>query len=350
MNPPKDWKIILAEKEAQIAELQEEISIFAEKEKAQEGVFEQVYDLYKLLTKQKEELEVLNDEILQKNEEINQQSEEMNAQNETLLLTMTELIAKEKHISDSIRYAKKIQTAMLPFPERIDKSLQKENYFIFYKPRDVVSGDFYFCEQIGKKTVIVAADCTGHGVPGALMSMIGMNILEEAIFSKQITSPNLILNDLHEKIRYALKQEETLNRDGMDVAICVIDTENKILEYAGAKNSIYIIQNEELREIKADKTPIGGHQNEEKRQFSKHKLDISEPTHFYMFSDGYQDQFGGAKDKKFMKKRFRELLYSNHKKSLSQQKEILDTTLAEWQDNTYNQTDDILVIGIKTEL
>ncbi|TAE75577.1 MAG: hypothetical protein EAZ85_01940 [Bacteroidetes bacterium] len=347
MHNIDNWQELLRQKEDEIIVLKDKLDTFKEKEKTQESVFAEVYQLYKVIKEQKKELEELHKEVLQKNKEIKQQAEELYTQNETLLVTMAKLTEKEKHILQSINYAQRIQEAMLPFLERIEQSLDKENFFILYKPRNIVSGDFYFFEQIGHKIVIIAADCTGHGVPGALMSMIGINILEEIIISLKITQPDIILNQLHKKIQYALKQQETQNKDGMDIAVCVIDKTKKTIEYAGANNSIYVIQEGVLQDHKADKFAIGGHQTEIERIFTKHSIDISKPTMLYLFSDGYQDQFGGIENRKFMKKRFRELLSSIYTKPLDLQKIILDDTLKDWQMNTYEQTDDILVMGIK---
>lgn len=254
---------------------------------------------------------------------------------------------KSKKISDSIQYAQRIQNALLPFHDKIEQNLGREHFFILYEPRDVVSGDFYFFEKVGSKQIIAAADCTGHGVPGALMSMIGINILEEIVVSLQITEPNEILNQLHKKIRYALKQSETRNRDGMDIAVCVIDHEKKTLAYSGAKNPLYLIQNGKLTELKADKKTIGGHQVEDERFFTAHQLALEKESVFYIFSDGYQDQFGGENNQKFMVKHFREFLFSIHQEPMPTQKILLEKKLKEWKRGLYEQTDDILVMGIK---
>ncbi|TAH21407.1 MAG: hypothetical protein EAZ08_03540 [Cytophagales bacterium] len=286
-------------------------------------------------------IEQQNQSIFDQNEELQSQAQAINRQNE-------ELAKKNDDVAASISYAQRIQAAILPsLEENIEKNLQKDMFFILYKPRNIVSGDFYFFEQIDDKLVIIAADCTGHGVPGALMSMIGMNTLEEIVVSLKITQADNILNQLHKKIQYALKQQETNNRDGMDISVCVIDKANNSMEYAGANNPMYVIQEGVLHEYKADKLGIGGYQTETERIFTKHFIDISKPTIFYLFSDGYQDQFGGADNRKFMKKRFRELLFSIHHEPLHLQKTILDNTLKNWQMDYYEQTDDILVMGIK---
>ncbi|SFF55441.1 PP2C family protein-serine/threonine phosphatase [Thermoflexibacter ruber] len=212
------------------------------------------------------------------------------------------------------------------------------------------------------KIVIVAADCTGHGVPGAFMSLIGNELLNQIVNVHHITSPELILNQLHKGIRYALKQDETANRDGMDIAICVIDKEEKILEYAGAMNPFYYIQDNQFFEIKADKKSIGGLQSEEERIFTKHTIQLgmknlesginqqqttsNQQTIFYLCSDGFQDQFGGAENRKFMVRRLRELLASLALLPMSEQKEILDKTFEEWK-GKHPQIDDVLIFGVK---
>ena len=270
-----------------------------------------------------------------------------------------------KDVRDSINYAKRIQTAMLPRVEDIQKALPET--FILFKPRDIVSGDFYFFAEKQDKIVIACADCTGHGVPGAFMSMIGNEILTNIVEVQGITRPDLILNDLHRSIRNALKQGETENRDGMDVAVVTIERGTKIT-YAGAMNPLYYIHNGELREIKADKKPIGGIQEESERIFTKHEiqltidneqLPIEQPsetsnylkqsqTVIYLCSDGFQDQFGGAQGKKFMVKRFRELLFSIHHLPMQEQKQILDGTIGKWMaEGNERQIDDILVVGVR---
>ncbi len=285
-------------------------------------------------------------EIEQKNIELAQNNEEIAAQRDTAENLGQLLIEKNEHIIGSINYAKQIQESILPLPEEITKSLP--NHFILFKPRDIVSGDFYFFEHKDNKTIIAAIDCTGHGVPGALMSMVGNQILNEIIIVSQIYSPDLILNELHKGIRKALKQEETSNQDGMDMALITIYHQEKKVEFAGAKNPLIYVQNNELVHIKGDKTAIGGEQTEQNRVFTKHTIDVQNETCFYLFSDGYQDQFGGNDSKKFMIRKMKELLFDIHQKEMITQKEILKYEIEIWiNEGTEPQTDDILVIGVK---
>ena len=212
----------------------------------------------------------------------------------------------------------------------------------------MVSGDFYFFGEVDNKLIIMAVDCTGHGVPGAFMSMIGMNLLEEIIVFQKNTNPAEILTLLHKKIRLVLKQAETQNGDGMDLSMIVIDKEKQIMEFAGAKNAMIYIQNKELFTLKADKMPIGGEQKEMERVFTKQSVDISLPTTIYLFSDGYQDQFGGKNKKKFMVSQMRELFLGFQNMQMSAQQNILDETIENWMaEGQEKQIDDILVLGVK---
>ncbi len=309
------------------------------------------------------ELELKNEQLVRYNQELEIKIAERTA----------ELQKKNEDLTDSINYAKRIQNAMLPFPDRIAQSLG-EDYFILFKPKDIVSGDFYWFQDMSienydlgitnrilnsekeNKIIIVAADCTGHGVPGAFMSMIGNELLNQIVNVHHITSPDMILNQLHKGIRYALKQDETSNRDGMDIAICVIDKEKQVLEYAGAMNPLFYIQDNQFFEIKADKKSIGGLQGEEDRVFTKHTIQlpisydqllIKKPeTIFYLCSDGFQDQFGGAENRKFMVRRLRELLASVASLPMKEQKAVLYRTFEEWKGN-YPQIDDVLIFGVK---
>ncbi|MDX2305897.1 MAG: SpoIIE family protein phosphatase [Microscillaceae bacterium] len=257
-----------------------------------------------------------------------------------------EIIEKKNHdITSSITYAKRIQEAMLPHIENIQAIIPE--LFVLFLPRDIVSGDFYWFAEKNGKILIAAIDCTGHGVPGAFMSMVGDAYLNQIVKSEGITSPDLILNHLHERIRQALKQEETQNRDGMDMVICSLDLEQRVLEVAGAKNPLVLIQNNRVYQIKGDRNPIGGEQKETKRVFAKHRISLDQPTWFYLFSDGFQDQFGGPEGKKFMVKKLRELFLEIHQKPFTEQHAILEQIFEDWKGADNKQTDDVLIVGFK---
>ncbi len=291
----------------------------------------------KLLAQQKNEIEI-------KHTQLEQTQEELRAQRDTLAVKSAELDHAYTNITASITYAKRIQDAILPPINLIQQSLPQS--FVLYKPRDIVSGDFYWFAPISQQhSVITAVDCTGHGVPGAFMSMIGDSLLNQIIMEKGVISPDLILHELDKGVRQALRKGEHDAKDGMDMSLCVIDKYMKTIEFAGAMNPICYIQNGELTEIKADKRAIGGEGTDE-FLFTKHTIDISIPTMLYLYTDGFQDQFGGADGRKFMVKRFRELLFEVHKKPMIEQKQILDYTIEEWKGHKNKQIDDILVIGL----
>lgn len=271
--------------------------------------------------------------------------------NNALSHAYKEIEVKNKDITDSINYSKRIQEASLP-PMELKYKLFP-NAFVLFKPKDIVSGDFYWYAEKNGKRLIAACDCTGHGVPGALMSMIGTNILNQLVIEKGITAPDEILNNLHAEIRKALKQDEHQeSRDGMDIALVTFNTENEI-EYSGAQRPLWIITNDNnkpynpvLKEIKGNKFSIGGMQTEEHRIFNNTKIKLTKGDSIYFFSDGYVDQFGGEQGKKFMSKNFKQLLLTIHTEPMALQETILTQTLEKWTLH-HEQVDDILVIGIK---
>ncbi|UII27366.1 SpoIIE family protein phosphatase [Fulvivirga maritima] len=263
-----------------------------------------------------------------------------------------EIDRQNKSIQSSINYAKRIQEAML-VNASVQESLLPES-FILFKPRDSVSGDFYWFSEIKSwydpDVVFAAVDCTGHGIPGAFMSLIGMNTLTNIVNQGEAES-NQILEKLDTGIRKALQQETTGNRDGMDVALCIYRKEKNILEFSGAKNPLIYIQEGELHQIKGDTRAIGGNRPMKKKKpapFTKHVVAIDEPTMIYVFSDGFQDQFGGPNNTKFMSKRFKELLLSIHELPLAEQKKALNDAIESWKGDGH-QTDDILVMGIRLD-
>lgn len=252
---------------------------------------------------------------------------------------------KNKDITDSITYAMRIQQAKLPNKEEIYYSLPTS--FILFKPKDIVSGDFYFFRKTDQCIFIAAADCTGHGVPGAFMSMIGSEKLEDAISQSMDTS--VILKQLNKGIKTSLRQSDSdeSTRDGMDIALCSVDTQNFIVKYAGANRPIWIIRNgpTEIEEIKATKTAIGG-LTEDDQHFDTHEIKLQKGDTFYICTDGYADQFSGNDEKKLMTKKFKEILLNIQGKSMQEQEQYLDNFIENWKAGT-EQVDDILVIGVR---
>ena len=250
-------------------------------------------------------------------------------------------------VTDSIKYAQRIQNAILPPKGYISKVLP--NSFILFKPKDIVSGDFYWVEDKEGKTAVAAVDCTGHGVPGALMTVVGYNKLHEAMSEAKEYTAAAILDGLNRGVINTFSQgnEESDVKDGMDAAMCVVDYKTRTIQFAGAYNPLYIIRSgsQEIEQIKGDKFPIGpfigGIQN-----FQNHTVKLEAGDTVYVFSDGYADQFGGEKGKKFRYKNFRELLIGMQEKEMHEQKELLDTTIESWR-GELEQVDDILVIGIR---
>lgn len=256
-----------------------------------------------------------------------------------------ELELRDKNITDSLNYAQRIQEALLPSETYFRNHF--EDSFILFKPKDIVSGDFYWIGEKGDKVFIVAADCTGHGVPGALMSIIGMEIIEKTINDGNIETPSKILAVLNKGLEKTFNREKnvgTIIRDGMDIGLCVIDKKNKKIEYAGAFFPLYLVRNNSLIEVKGDKLIIG--MNPEGISYTDHLLDLLEDDILYIFSDGYVDQFGGSENKKFMYRRFRYLLLTIHRFSVNDQKSILDENLKTWM-GINSQIDDIMVIGFR---
>jgi serine phosphatase RsbU (regulator of sigma subunit) len=307
--------------------------------------------------------QTLEETVRQRTAEINEAYDKLQYANQELTLVAQKvqeknLIVEEQnvHIVDSIKYAKRIQNAILPRLEDIQAHLP--NSFVFFQPRDIVSGDFYWFAQKKYKVVLAAVDCTGHGIPGAFMSLIGNDILHELVNIRNITEPDKILNELRTSVQRVLSQEHTGNQDGMDIAICTIDTYPveyysllglPKIQYAGASHPLVYIQNNELHHIKGDPIIIGGFNNYvQKDSFDLHTIQLSEPTSFYIFSDGFQDQFGqvGSRSKKFGSRRLRELLLEIHQYDFDEQAKILEKTLREWQGDI-KQTDDVLIIGFK---
>jgi len=309
---------------------------------------EKVKERTKEIAKQKEAIEEANEELRAKQTQILAQKDEIQKQRDLAEEQRDQISKQKQEITDSIIYAERIQSAVLP-PREYCKSILPE-HFILFKPRDIVSGDFYWMTEKNDKIIVVAADCTGHGVPGAFMSMLGVSFFNEIVNTMSNLQANRILNRMRNYVKKTLYQrgEDDEAKDGMDLALCIIDKKKKKLQYAGAYNSLYYIRDGELNQIKADRMPIGVHVVE-KDSFTNHQIDLEPDDIFYIFSDGYVDQFGGEKGSKFKSKPFKRLLMKIHEEPIEEQKEILESELDDWKGD-YSQVDDIIVIGFKPEL
>lgn len=318
-----------------------------------------IFRMFRQKRKANIRLEQQNDEISQQKEEISSQRDKVQKQKE---------IIEEVHheISQSIDYATRLQQSVLPEEKLLTKYLS--DHFVFFKPKDKVSGDFYWWTHIEGHTVITVADCTGHGVPGAFMSMLGVSFLREIVEKEHVIHTGKILSKLREEIIKALRQkgETGEQKDGMDMAIISISHETNICQYSGANNPLYLIKNKKLGvknegnasscvlammnnkhqlfEVKPNKMPIAIY--EKMDNFTTHEIQLEKGDQLYMFSDGYADQFGGTKGKKYKYKPFKQLFLDNANRPMMVQREILDKTFCEWKRNM-EQIDDVAVIGIK---
>ncbi len=276
---------------------------------------------------------------------IESQKQKVEIQNEEITKQKHLVEEKNRDISDSVSYAQRIQSSFLTSETYIKRHLSE--YFILYKPRDVVSGDFYWMHQKGDYIYFCVADCTGHGIPGAFMSLIGMGILNEIIYSKQIKDTNQILDELRRIVIAALNPEGALEegKDGMDLILVRLNLKTKELQYSAANNSFYVYRKGELMKYTPDKMPVGKYWDFEK-PFTQHTVQLKNGDIIYASTDGFRDQFGGEQGKKYMSKRFEEYISSISDKSLDEQKEMLEKEFMEWKGNI-EQVDDVCVIGLR---
>ena len=265
---------------------------------------------------------------------------------ETIMKQKIMVEQAHQEIKDSIVYAKRIQSAILP-PAKLVKEYLKES-FILYKPKDVVAGDFYWMEHREGKVLFAAADCTGHGVPGAMVSVVCNNALNRSVREHGLTNPGEILNKTREIVIQEFEKSDEEVKDGMDIALCALFPSREgvggVLQYAGANNPLWMIRNGELIETKANKQPIGQFDNPE--PYTTHTFELEQGDSIYIFSDGYVDQFGGEKGKKFKATAFRSLLLSIQDKSMEEQKTIINESFETWKGHL-EQIDDVCVIGVK---
>lgn len=274
----------------------------------------------------------LEEKVKERTEKIEKQKEKIEEQ--------------KKHITDSIFYARRIQNAILPSFQLIDKHLRE--YFILYMPKDIVSGDFYWMHECDGLVMIAAVDCTGHGVPGAFMSIVGFNQLNHAVNVNNARKAAEILDALNEGVISTLNENKSEGsiKDGMDMALCILDLRAKKAEFAGANNPLVIVRNNEIIKYRGDRFPIGAFEGTRPQRFKNNEIELQSGDCIYLFSDGYEDQFGGPENKKFMSRRFEELLGEVSPLPVAEQKKVLIERLSAWM-GTNEQVDDILVIGIK---
>lgn len=297
------------------------------------------YALIKMRTDLRQNERVLEAKVIERTEEVVRQKEEIEIQNRKLEILY-------KHITDSIRYAKRLQDAILPPQTVLDRLLPES--FILFKPKDIVSGDFYWIFESKGRVFIAVVDCTGHGVPGAFMSIVGHNMLNQIVKEKPDLNAAEFLNELNSLAGKTINQhsEDSAVRDGMDMTLCILDKSSGMMDMAGANNPLYIFRNGNIQEIRADKLPIGYLEDRPNRKFTNHRIQLEKGDTLYLFSDGYADQFGGPKGKKFMVGQFRTFLSQIHAAPMKEQFRTLDLTIEQWRGNL-EQVDDILVLGFR---
>ncbi|MFP4604852.1 MAG: SpoIIE family protein phosphatase [Bacteroidales bacterium] len=277
--------------------------------------------------------------------EIEKRNHKIKKQHEDVLLQKNIITQKNEEIMADLRYSQRIQQAMLPSKDQVKKILPQ--HFIVNFPKNVVSGDFYWLNKNKDLITIAVGDCTGHGVSGALMHMMGVIFLNEIIKKQQGSNPGSILEQLRNKVMSSLHQTGKYGeaQDGMDISLCILDNKSKVLYFAGANNPVYIVNNKNFEEIRADRMPVGININYDK-PFTTKKIQLEKGDSIYMFTDGYADQFGGPKGKKFRYKYFKELIVSINGSPMSTQKKIMEQTFLKWK-GQHEQVDDVLIMGIK---
>lgn len=298
----------------------------------------------KKLSEQKAQIEEANEELNQQNEEISAQRDEIEAQRDLVSRQKEQIEKTHAEISASIDYATRLQTSILP-----GKDLLKEKFrdhFVFFRPKQKVSGDFYWWTEVEGRVIITAVDCTGHGVPGAFMSMLGVSLLREIVDREFVTKPDVILRRLRKEVIRSLDQKGEIGeqRDGMELALLSIDPGTLKCEYAGANNPFYVVRNGDLIEYKPDRMPVSFYQRMDK--FTSREIQLREGDQIYLFSDGYADQFGGPNRKKFKYTAFKQHLTDHAGKPMEEQHRALEDTIKEWQ-GAYEQIDDMVVVGIR---
>jgi serine phosphatase RsbU (regulator of sigma subunit) len=285
--------------------------------------------------------------MMESNEELNQQKQEIEAQSEQIMTQNEKLKHAFKQIQDNIGYAKTIQLAMLPSDYEMRKAFG-DNFFVFYSPKDVVAGDFYWMHHSGDQIILAVGDCTGHGVSGAMLTMMGSSMLNNIVIERGIKDPGTILEELHIGIFNFLKQGNSNVRDGMDISICTFAPAERSIQFAAARQSLVYFSQGELQHLKGTRRSIGGKSSAKEQNFQTHFIDASNPVQLYLLTDGLQDQFGGTENRKFLFSRVLQLLRRIAPlDDLSIQKSEIHRELSEWR-GSHRKIDDVLIVGIRT--
>ncbi|MCU0438309.1 MAG: SpoIIE family protein phosphatase [Raineya sp.] len=295
-----------------------------------------------------DEMLKINEEVMVQNEQLKLQKEELVSQRDAIEESRRALEVKNRQIISSIQYSEKIQEAILPNSTHFQENFH--DFFIYYKPRDIVSGDFFWLHQKENLIWLALADCTGHGVPGALMTMLGSVMLTNIVFAKNITHPEQILQELNKEVYYTLRQNDHNNasKDGMDISLCLIDKVNKKVEFSLARHALVYFQNDEMHILRGSLDSIGGWQSNLEKTFNSFTISTHLPTTLYLFSDGFQDQFGGERTKKYSSKKFYAFLERIHSFPMKKQQELIETEWNDWTKQHHeSQIDDVTIIGFK---
>jgi len=338
----------------------EEKGKFLSEKKKLEEKNRKIWNMSEAVYKEKKKVDEENEKLIQekgkletekkkfegKNKKLWNQSIAIHKEKERIEVLKKEIEEKHYNVTSSIRYALRIQKAILPADDYF-KILLPDS-FIIYKPKDIVSGDFYWLGEDEGKILFAVVDCTGHGVPGAFMSMFGSSCLNQSLNEKNIKKPSEILSYLSQTVQKYLHHniEGSIIRDGMDLSVCCYNKESNLLEYAGVHNSMYLLRKNEIKQFKADILPIGEISEEENQFYVNNEIKIESGDIVYLFSDGYLDQFGGKNNKKIGSKRFKELLLEYKDLEMSVQKEKIENYFLEWK-GEFEQIDDVTVMGIR---
>ncbi len=303
-------------------------------------------ELEEMVKERTAEIERQKEEIEAQRDSLQEQRNILAETNDNLQKAYMEIEEQKKHVEDSIHYASRIQNAILPPDSYVQEIIP--NSFVLYLPKDIVSGDFYWMTKKKEYVMVAAVDCTGHGVPGAFMSIVGNNQLNYAVNVLGKRKPGEILDALNEGVSHTLRQSRRVSsvKDGMDLALVTYNTRGNTLAYAGAFNPLLLVRDNEMTVYRADKFPIGSYYDDPDRHYTNHEIKLEKNDMIYIFSDGYPDQFGGPENRKFMSKKFRQMLLDIHANPMDKQKEILKDILVDWKGDQ-QQVDDILVIGIR---